>query len=212
MRSAVLASVEVALRDRMKVLLCHSYYPTGRGEDRSVYEEERELLQANGHDVIEYVRRNEELVGAAELPQRRRPVESARWARVSRTYRYAIRPDVLHATNTFPLISPSVCDVVIARGRRGAGAAELPAAVCELVPHARRPAVRGVHRPLYPLPAIKHRCYRDSARRAPSSPRCRSCHRTLGVWRNRVDAFFTVSRTSRDRSSSTRGCRPIASM
>ena len=41
----------------MKILLCHSYYTQRGGEDRS-FEEERELLQANGHQVIEYVRRN----------------------------------------------------------------------------------------------------------------------------------------------------------
>jgi hypothetical protein len=50
----------------MKVLLCHSYYTQRGGEDRS-FEEERELLLAHGHQVVEYVRRNDELLGMSSL-------------------------------------------------------------------------------------------------------------------------------------------------
>jgi hypothetical protein len=42
----------------MKVLLCHTSYTQRGGEDRS-FEEERDLLVANGCGVVEYVRRNE---------------------------------------------------------------------------------------------------------------------------------------------------------
>ena len=94
----------------MKILLCHSYYTQRGGEDRS-FEEERELLQANGHQVIEYVRRNEELVGVGGVKAALTTLWNRQAARDVAQLIRAHHPDVLHATNTFPLISPSVCDV-----------------------------------------------------------------------------------------------------
>jgi len=44
----------------MKILLCHNYYRHPGGED-SAYLAERELLTHFGHQVLVYVRRNEEI-------------------------------------------------------------------------------------------------------------------------------------------------------
>ena len=102
-------------RSIMKVLLCNSYYRQRGGEDRC-FEDERDLLRANGHTVIEYVRHNDELVST--WPAKRFQQDTLESSSCGRTYRAGLaeRPDVLHCTNTFPLISPAVCHAVHREG------------------------------------------------------------------------------------------------
>ena len=93
----------------MRILLAHSYYQIPGGEDE-YFETRRDLLHARGHEVVEYVRRNEEisrygLVDKVTLAAR------TVWAwdtnrQLARIRREA-RPDVAHFGNVFPLISPS---------------------------------------------------------------------------------------------------------
>ena len=91
----------------MRVLLCHTYYKQRGGEDQS-FEEERQLLRDHGHEVVEFVRHNDALdaqsnvaLAATTLWNRRAASEFERQLADS-------RPDVVHLTNTFPLISPAV--------------------------------------------------------------------------------------------------------
>ena len=44
----------------MKFILAHNFYQQGGGEDRAFYNEVR-LLRSAGHEVIEYVRTNDEI-------------------------------------------------------------------------------------------------------------------------------------------------------
>jgi glycosyltransferase involved in cell wall biosynthesis len=184
----------------MKVLLCHSYYYNQRGgEDRS-FEEERDLLVANGHQVIEYVRRNEELVGVSRL----KAAASALWNRNSaRDVAKLIdcrRPDVLHATNTFPLISPSVCAIAHRRGVAVVQALRNYRLLCanSYLMRDGQPCEACVGRAI-PWPAIRHGCYRESAAASAVVAAMQVTHRLLGVWRNRVDAFFTLTEFARQK-------------
>ncbi|BBO33006.1 glycosyltransferase [Lacipirellula parvula] len=183
----------------MRVLLCHSYYTQRGGEDRS-FEEERELLQANGHEVIEYVRRNEELVGRGKLAA----AATTLWNRQAGREVAAIierhRPDVLHATNTFPLISPSVCDVAHRAGVAVVQALRNYRLLCanSYLMRDGQPCEACVGKAV-PLPAIQHRCYRDSAAASAVVAAMQVYHRTVGVWRNRVDAFFTLTHFARQK-------------
>ena len=55
----------------MRVLLCHSYYQCRGGEDVS-FEQEADLLEGAGHDVLRFTKRNDAVaaMGAAELAVR----------------------------------------------------------------------------------------------------------------------------------------------
>jgi len=183
----------------MKILLCHSYYTQRGGEDRS-FEEERELLHANGHQVVEYVRRNEELVGAGGV----KAALTTLWNRqAARDVAELIRthlPDVLHATNTFPLISPSVCDVAHRAGVAVVQALRNYRLLCanSYLMRDGRPCEECVGR-VIPWPAVRHRCYRDSAIASAVVGAMQVTHRARGVWRNRVDAFFTLTEFARQK-------------
>lgn len=93
----------------MRVLLVHNYYgssaPSG---ENTVFEAERDLLRAHGHDVETFARHSDtirrkglpgKVVGALSVVGN--PFAACALAKKCRTF----RPDVIHFHNTFPLVS-----------------------------------------------------------------------------------------------------------
>jgi glycosyltransferase involved in cell wall biosynthesis len=183
----------------MKVLLCHAYYTQRGGEDRS-FEEERDLLRAGGHEVTEYVRRNDELVGASSLQAAAATLWNRQTAREATALIRARRPDVLHATNTFPLISPSVCAAARREGVAVVQALRNYRLLCanSYLMRDGRPCEDCMGR-VIPWPAVRHRCYRDSAAASAVVAAMQVTHRALGVWRTKVDALFTLTEFARQK-------------
>ena len=183
----------------MKILLCHCYYTQRGGEDRS-FEEERELLQANGHQVIEYVRRNEDLIGVGSVKAAATTLWNRQAARDVAELISTHRPEVLHATNTFPLISPAVCDVAHRAGVAVVQALRNYRLLCanSYLMRDGQPCEDCIGRAI-PWPAVQHRCYRESAAASAVVGAMQVTHRLRGVWRNRVDAFFTLTEFARQK-------------
>ncbi|MEM1212163.1 MAG: glycosyltransferase family 4 protein [Planctomycetota bacterium] len=91
----------------MKVLLCHTYYQQRGGEDET-FESEARLLESRGHEVVRFTRHNDEVRGRSMLTVAGRSVWDRRTLSELRGVIERQRPDVMHATNLFPLLSPSV--------------------------------------------------------------------------------------------------------
>jgi glycosyltransferase involved in cell wall biosynthesis len=93
----------------MRLLLCHSYYQQRGGEDLS-FESEANLLERNGHEVVRYTLNNHSIAGLSQIEAARRSI----WNRQTFTEVKHIlgtkRFDVMHCTNTFPLISLAAYD------------------------------------------------------------------------------------------------------
>jgi glycosyltransferase involved in cell wall biosynthesis len=183
----------------MKVLLCHAYYTQRGGEDRS-FEEERELLTAHGHRVIEYLRQNDELTRMNGL----RAATATLWNRraageVAALIRHE-QPDVVHCTNTFPLISPAVCHAAHRAGVAVVQALRNYRLLCAGAYLMRdgRPCEDCLGRTV-PWSAVAHRCYRDSAAASMAVAAMQLLHRALGTWRNKVDAYFTLTEFARQK-------------
>ncbi len=183
----------------MKVLLCHSYYQQRGGEDQS-FEEERALLRDYGHEVIELTRHNRELAEQGTLAQLMMTLWNRQTANELRHLITTHRPDVLHCTNTFPLISPSVIHQ----------AAKQRVAVVQSLRNYRlicpgtflmrddQPCQDCVGRAI-PWPAVRHGCYRDSRPASAAVVAMLVLHRALGTWRRKVDAFFTLTNFARSK-------------
>lgn len=199
----------------MKILLVHNFYgSTAPSGENAVYEAERDLLRRHGHEVVEFTRHSDEirgqgtwgaLKGALSVPWN--PFSSARLRRVLSLE----RPEIMHVHNSFPLLSPAIFHA----------AAGFPVA-CVLTLHNYRlfcPAgipmragrictacidSRSV------CPALRYGCYRDS--RIATMPLAVSValHRALGTWRNKVDAFITL--TEFQRSNMTAAGLPFDKM
>jgi len=94
----------------MKVLLVHNQYQIPGGEE-VVFEQERELLEQEGHEVLTYCRSNFEAEDYNGL-RRLALVRNISWSvdtkvELARLLREQ-KPDVVHVHNTFMMMSPSV--------------------------------------------------------------------------------------------------------
>ena len=90
----------------MRILLCHNYYQQPGGEDQ-VFAAEGELLASQGHTVLRYTKHNDALRDMGRWQAAAGTIWNRAAYRELRTLIRRERPDILHATNLFPLISPS---------------------------------------------------------------------------------------------------------
>jgi glycosyltransferase involved in cell wall biosynthesis len=94
----------------VKIVIVHNAYQQRGGEDR-VYETERDLLRAYGHQVIEYHRSNDEIERYSRFDRMMlgpRTVWSPASKREFAALLRRVKPDLVHVHNTFMIISPSI--------------------------------------------------------------------------------------------------------
>ncbi len=93
----------------MKVLQVHNYYQSYGGECH-VVDEEKKLLEENGHEVIQYVRHSCDInswnAAKKAFALISIPYNLAEYKSLLKFIEY-VRPDVAHVHNVFPLFSPS---------------------------------------------------------------------------------------------------------
>lgn len=96
----------------MKILQAHNYYQLAGGED-IVVENEKKLLLENGHEVIRYLKHNNE-INEFSLKNKLKLFDSMTWSQKTfdevRKVLIKEKPDICHVHNFFPLISPSIYD------------------------------------------------------------------------------------------------------
>ncbi|CAN5777471.1 glycosyltransferase [soil metagenome] len=169
-----------------------------------VFEAERDLLVRKGHEV-ESIEVSNSTIPASPSPLARLRIASRTiWssegselvARVTR----AFRPDVMHAHNTFPLLSPAVF-----RAARRHGAATVQTIhnyrlICPSADLFRdgRPCQDCVGKTV-PWPSVVHACYRSSRAQTAVVAGMLSLHRAIGTWQKDVDAFIALTEFARDR-------------
>jgi glycosyltransferase involved in cell wall biosynthesis len=176
----------------MRILVAHNAYLYRGGED-TVVEAEIGLLQRNGHEVLLYRRDNAELDA---LPRWQVVIDSVRSQRtITEVGRLlsSFRPHLIHAHNTFPLISPSLYSVA---ERWGVPVVQTLHNFRLLCPQAMlmrngRYCDDCVGR--WPWRAVLHRCYRGSLAQSAVSSGVLSVHRALGTWRTRVRRFIVLN-------------------
>jgi glycosyltransferase involved in cell wall biosynthesis len=177
----------------LKVLVCHNYYKVRGGEDQC-FEDEIAQLESHGHTVIPYTRNNETIGRKNHLAVALNTAWNRKSYREVRGLLRQHKPDVLHCTNTFPLISPSVYY-----------AAEVQ----------RTPVVQALHnfRLLCPdaflcrdskicekcisktfaWPAVQHKCYRGSRAGSLAVSTMLAAHRIFGTWKNKIHLYYTLT-------------------
>ncbi|MBB5762265.1 glycosyltransferase [Methylorubrum rhodesianum] len=183
----------------MRVLIVHNHYQIRGGED-AVVEHEAAALAEAGCTVETLAFHNDDirtaidrLRTAFEAPHAPRGI-----ARVVEAVR-RFRPDVVHAHNTFPLISPAVHGAVRALG---------PVTVQTL--HNFRLACAGAMLMRDGAPcetcltgssyaAVRHGCYRGSRLGTLAVARMIDRHRRTGTWTRDVDAFVALTEFARGR-------------
>lgn len=180
----------------MKILLVHNAYQQGGGED-VVFEQERRMLEAAGHNVVVYRRSNWEVEKYSRLALARRTV----WAEdakddVARLLRRE-KPDVVHVHNTFVIISPSIYWACVE--------AHVPVVLtlhnyrlfCPAATFFRDGHVceecleHGLWR------AVEHGCYRYSRPASAVVAWMLRTHRRLGTWERGINCFIALTEFAR---------------
>jgi glycosyltransferase involved in cell wall biosynthesis len=183
----------------MKVLLIHNSYQQHGGED-VVFQREKELLQARGHEVMTYHVENEPVPDSrfVQLGLAASSIWSLTSFRELRNRVAAFQPTVAHFHNTLAKISPAGYQAV-----RGAGAA-----VVQTLHNFRLSCPAGtlyrdgavcqecVGRSLA-IPAIRHRCYRSSRAATAVMGVSKIVHEALGTYTGGVDAYIALTEFSR---------------
>lgn len=181
----------------MKVLMVHNFYgSTAPSGENLVFEAEKTLLEKMGHTVLTFTRHSDE-IRAQGLRGAIKGAMAVPWNPFSATEMLKVldefKPDVVHAHNTFPLISPSVFHAI---GQRAATVLTLhnyrllcPAAI----PMRDGKVCTDCIDRQSVLPALQHGCYRGS--RVATLPLAANValHRALGTWQHQVDAFIALS-------------------
>ncbi len=187
----------------MRVLVVHNRYRSAQPSgENAVVEEETALLRRAGA-VVELL--TVESDDIAHWPAAKRLTLPARvvWSREgARTVRRAIagfRPDVVHAHNTFPLLSPAALRAAHSSGVRVVQTLHNFRPLCPAATFLRDGRVCEDCLGRVPVPAVVHGCYRSS--RVATLPIAvkDAVHSAIGTWSNAVDTYITPSEFARSR-------------
>ena len=183
----------------MKILLVHNTYQQAGGED-VVFEQERQLLERNGHRVLTYVRSNHELdaqSAAKRVAMVKNIVSADDSDRDIRNILRSERPEIVHVHNTFLMISPSIF------------------AVCR---EEQVPVLQTLHNYRMSCPAgsfyrdgqvceecsqhslfrsIQHGCYRDSRLSTAAVALMLQVHRMKRTWLDSVNGYLALTEFAR---------------
>ena len=185
----------------MKILLVHNSYLEQGGED-VVFWQERSLLKAAGHEVLEYQRHNTEMEQYSTV-RRLTIIGRTVWASDSyREFTTLLRenkPDVVHVHNTFPLISPSI---LWACRREKVPVVHTLHNYRLLCPGANfirdgKPCEDCVHGSIWQ--SVAHGCYRDSRPQTAAVALMLSVHRARKTWTETVDRYIVLTSFARSR-------------
>jgi len=175
------------------VLAIHNYYQQPGGEDQAFAAETR-LLEAHGDEVIRYTNHNDRVASLHALDLARKTIWNEQSYRDLSNIIRDRRPDVMHAHNTFPLISPAAYTAA-----RDGG---IP--VVQTLHNFRLLCANGL---LFrdghvcedcvgqtiPWPAVVHKCYRGSLAASAVVATMLLYHRARGTWQRDVDLFVAAT-------------------
>jgi len=181
----------------VKVLLCHNYYQQPGGEDESFADEGR-ILEGRGHEVLRYTRHNAAIEGLGRWELAKSSVWNRQTYEELRELIARERPDVVHCTNIFPLISPAVYDAADQAGVAVVQALRNYRLMCPNALFFRdgRVCEDCLGKPI-PWPAVAHTCYQHSRVVSAGTVAMLTMHRARRVWTRKVDLYFAPSEFTR---------------
>ena len=181
---------------RVRVLVAHNGYQYRGGED-SVVDAEIALLQRHGHEVELFSRHYDEIDRIGKPAAAVQAIWSVHTIAELTNRVAAFKPDVVHAHNTFPLISPSL---YAAAARAGVPVVQTLHNFRLLCPQAmflRKGRVCEDCLGKLPWRGVLHRCYHRSAAKTAVLASMLGVHRTIGTYRSKVSRYIALTEFSR---------------
>jgi glycosyltransferase involved in cell wall biosynthesis len=187
----------------VRILLVHNFYgSTAPSGENQVFDAEKALLRAHGHEVAEFTRHSDTIRkhgvwGAARgaLATPWNPwMTSAIKSVVGR-----FQPHIVHVHNTFPLISPGIFHAIGTKSARVLTLHNYRLFCPAGIPMRSGKVCTDCLEAGSSWPSLQHGCYRNS--RVATLPLAMSValHRFIGTWTKEVDAFIALSDFQRQR-------------
>ena len=184
----------------MKIALFHNYYKKPGGED-TMFELEIAALGAHGHTVIPYSVHNSHTLTKNSLSQKIRTALNAphnyRSEAAIAKFLAQHRPDISHVHNWFPKLSPSIFTAHHDAGIPIVQTLHNYRLACAGGNYQRNGESCQACRPGYNLPAIRHRCYKNSTAGSIAWKRIMDRSWKNGTFRNVVSHYISPSRRVR---------------
>ncbi len=179
----------------MKILLAHNKYQVPGGEE-VVLEQERQLLENAGHEVITYCRSNHEIEKFNAL-ERLTLIGRTVWAvDTEREFSRLLtqeKPNIVHVHNTFFMMSPSIYGACKAHGVPVVQTLHNFRLLCPSVTFFRDGKVCEECVELGLWCGVYHGCYRDSRAATASVALMLGVHRFLGTWEKSVTCYIALT-------------------
>ncbi len=183
----------------MKIILVHCHYQQPGGED-VVFEQERQLLERAGHQVVVFQRSNFE-VDSYPGVKRLVLIQKAIWndgsrkefAEVLRTE----KPDVVHVHNTWIMISPSIYSACREAGVPVVQTLHNYRLLCPVGTFFRDGKVCEECLDHTLWRSIRNGCYRDSRAETAAVGMMLAVHRTRHTWEREVESYVVLSEFAR---------------
>jgi glycosyltransferase involved in cell wall biosynthesis len=185
----------------MKILIIHNPYQQLGGED-IVFQQESRMLQDAGHEVITYVRDNDEIKGYSAL-RKLALVPQTIWAMDSRRDIAALleqeKPNIVHVHNTFIMISPSIFSACYKFGIPVVHSLHNYRLLCPAGTFYRagRVCEECVDKSLWS--GIRYGCYHNSRATTAVVAGMITVHRALGTWTHPGHFYIALSQFARQK-------------
>lgn len=176
----------------MRFIFSHNAYQQRGGED-AVVEAEVALLRAQGHEVEIYARSNDEIGDISAFKLARQTLWSSHTMGGVTEMIQRFRPDVIHAHNTFPLISPSLYWAAERAGVPVVQTLHNFRLMCLNALFLRQGKVCEDCMGRLPWRGMARTCYRDSPSASAVLGSMLALHRGLGTWQHKVTRYIALN-------------------
>lgn len=180
----------------LRVLQIHNEYYKGVGGEDTVVALELEMLRKYGHNVEQLIVSTSKLQNAGPFEILRAGLSTPWSTSGYELVKQAVsrfRPHLIHAHNTFPLLSPSIYWAAQAMGTPVVQTLHNYRLVCAsgLISRNDLPCEKCIDH--LPLPALRFRCYKDSFLATAPLVAMQLTHKMLGTLQTKVDAYISLT-------------------
>lgn len=183
----------------MKILQVHNFYQQPGGEDLA-FATECDLLTSHGHTVVRHSVHNDAIAGMSSIAAGLGTIWNGSSYRHVSQLLATEAPDIVHAHNTFPLISPSLYDAAHRAGIPVVQTLHNYRLLCPSATLYRNGAVcEECVGSLVPYGAVVHGCYRDSSLASAAVASMLSIHRIAGTWTRKVNTYIALTEFARNK-------------
>ena len=183
----------------MKILQVHNLYQQPGGEDQFSLAESQ-LLTRYDHEVERFTVHNDAIKNMSKMEVGARTIWNQASYRSIRKKIQSFGPTLVHAHNTFPLISPALYYAAEAERVPVVQTLHNYRLLCPAATFYRdhRVCEDCLHTSL-PYPAVIHRCYRHSRLASATIAAMLTLHRVAGTWTNKVHTYIALTQFAKNK-------------